>query len=319
MNFPLNTESPNVSDPTLDEALGLNEPDMRDKKLWVAITAHNPLARINPLLNVLREYAKFPCQVHIYIYINYDAQDCVPDLQKIVDTVPNITVEIVVASPSYEHWYLTWAHKTDLALAILNRKADYYIYQENDMLIRPDNFLYWVKWKPRLNRIGLEPGFLSFENYSDKQVPFDNHFPYSLIRETPKIWGDVGFTVPKILVIDRDVNFFVQLANPYYGAMILDQADGEEYIYTRSFDPEASYSRVGIRNWPIADRSSMGLAFENVPDGFEHRRCVPVCRQRGVYRPHIFGMIRHDDTKYSKDLDARQIPLMDCRNMLSLT
>jgi hypothetical protein len=136
VNFPLNTEFSNVTTTTLDEALGLSEPNMREKKLWVAITAHNPLARIDPLLNVLREYSKFPCQVEIYIYINYEVQDCVPDLEKIVSTIPNISVEIKVASPGYQFWYLTWAHKTDLALAILNRRADFYIYQENDMLIR---------------------------------------------------------------------------------------------------------------------------------------------------------------------------------------
>ena len=308
-----------VGDTKVQKVLGDAELDMQDKKIWVAITAHNPLERIDSLLRVINAYSAYPCQVNICVYINYDAQDDVETLATVLNTVSHATTEIKVASPDYKNWYLTWAHKTDLALEILNRRADFYIYQENDMVLTADNFLYWVRWKPRLNRLGLEPGFVRYEDYLGKQVPFDNHYRYSLVRETPKVWSDVGFTVPKILVVDHDVNFFAQLANPYYGAMILNQADGEKYIRSESFDPEHSYRKVGIRNWPIADRSSMGLAFESVPDGYEHRRCVPVVRRDGVYQLQPCGLVLHDDVKYSKNLEDRQEPLLDCSQIFKLT
>jgi hypothetical protein len=314
----LNTELATVADTKVQKALGPAEPDMNGKKIWVAITAHRPLARIDPLINVVRAYSDFPCDVSINIYVDYESQDCVEDLEKILIAVSNKTVDIKIASPEYENWYLTWAHKTDLALAVLNRQADFYIYQENDMVLTLENFLYWVRWKPRLSQLGLEPGFVRYENYEDKRIAFDNYFPYSLSRETPNIWGSAGFTVPKLLVVDRAIHFFVQLANPYYGAMILDQADGELYICSDSYDPQKSFEKVGIRNWPIADRSSMGLAFEDVPTGCEHRRCVPMYKHEGVYKLHPVGLIQHDDLKYSSKLKELHGSLLDCDYLLSL-
>jgi len=314
----LNIDFPHVGDTRVQKSLGSAEPDMKGKKLWVAITAYNPLSRLDCLIGVIKEYSDYPCDVNIYVYINYDAQEVADQLQQVLNRVSSKTVEIKIAPPGFENWYLTWAHKTDLALAILNRAADFYIYQENDMHLTLDNFKYWFKWRPRLKPLGLEPGFVRFEKYKNKKVPFDNYFPYSLTHPTPRIWGDRGFDVPKILVIDREVDFFVQLANPYYGAMVLDQDMGETYIRSDSFDPELSYAKVGVRNWPIADRSSMGVAFEFVPDGYEHRRCVPVSRIGDCYAILDSGLIWHDDLKYSPELEKLHGELKDCANILTL-
>jgi hypothetical protein len=315
----LNTDFCQMTDLKVQPVLGSAELDMQGKKIWVAITAHNPLNRIDCLLRVVRAYSDFPCAVSVCVYINYEAQDDQEPLEEVLRTVDGVQTEVKVASPGYEGWYLTWAHKTDLALAVLNRQADYYIYQENDMVLSLSNFIYWIRWHPRLKRLGLEPGFVRYENFEGRKIPFDNHYPYSLLRETPSIWGSVGFTVPKILVVDRSINFFAQLANPYYGAMILDQEDAGTYIRSDSYDPEKSYARVGIRNWPIADRSSMGLAFENAPSTYEHRRCVPVYKDGNVYKLHPDGLILHDDTKYSEQLSELHETLLDCDCLLKLS
>lgn len=289
------------------------------QKLWVAITAHNPLERLNSLVNVVSPYEDYPFDVSIRIYVNYEAQDDVELLEKLLAVFKKLKIEVVVASPGYEGWYLTWAHKTDLALAILNKEADFYIYQENDMVIPINSFNYWLRWKPRLNALGFEPGFIRYENYDGVKVPFDNHYVYSLLNKTPNIWGDIGFTVPKFLVIDRGVEIFVQVASPYYGAMILDQRDGDRYIRSDSYDPEKSYHKVGIRNWPIADRSSMGLAFEDVPTGYEHRRCIPLVRDKGVYKPHTDCLLHHDDFKYAPELHKKLGYVIDCNKMFKLS
>jgi len=314
----LNIDLTHVADTRVQEPLGSAELDMQGKKIWVAITAHNPLARLDCLLGVIKEYSAYPCEVFIYVYIDYESQGVADRLNEILNRVSCKTVEIKIAPPEFKNWYLTWAHKTDLALAVLNRAADIYIYQENDMHLTFENFKYWFKWRPRLKPLGLEPGFVRFENYKNKKVPFDNYFPYSLTYSTPNVWGSRGFEVTKTLVIDRDVDFFVQLANPYYGAMILDQNGAERYIRSDSFDPEKSYARVGIRNWPIADRSSMGLAFEEVPAGCEHCRCVPVSRVGDQYTLLSFGLIWHDDNKYSKELEKIHGNLLSCDNILTL-
>jgi len=289
-----------------------------NQKIWVAITAHDPLSRLNSLVNVISPYESYPYDVSIRIYVNYEAQDDVELLNTLLSAFKKVNIEVVVASPGYDGWYLTWAHKMDLARSVLNKQADFYVYQENDMVLPLNSFNYWLRWKPRLSRLGLEPGFIRYENYDGVKVPFDNHYVYSLTKETPKIWGDIGFTVPKILVIDRTVDFFVQVASPYYGAMILDQRDADQYIRSDSYDPEKSFSRVGIRNWPIADRSSMGLAFEDVPFGYEHRRCIPVIREHDRYRPHDDCLLHHDDFKYSPELYNKLGYVIDCKKMFRL-
>lgn len=287
-------------------------------KIWVAITAHKPLQRLNPLINVVRAYEEFPYEVSIRIYVDYESQDDVELLNSVLSAFKKVETEVVVAPPAYEGWYLTWAHKTDLALAVLNRKADVYIYQENDMVLTVENFHYWMRWKAPLSRYNLEPGFIRYEDYERARVPFDNHYVYSLTKETENVWHNVGFTVPKILVISREFDLFVQVANPYYGAMILDQTDANQYIRSDSYDPHKSQIKVGIRNWPIADRSSMGVAFEDLPRGHQHRRCVPIKKVNDVYVPYEHCLIKHDDFKYAPELNRRLGKVLDCSEMFVL-
>lgn len=288
------------------------------KRIWVAITAHRPLDRLSTLLDTVNQYTKFPFKVTVCVYVDYDSQDSLDFLERSLSLFPTLDTEVKVASPGYEGWYLTWAHKTDLALEILNRRHDFYIYQENDMTLTLENFNYWLAWKQRLNGLGFEPGFVRYEEYQDRLVPFDNHYEYSLMGTTPNVWSDVGFTVPKILVVDHEISLFVQAANPYYGAMILDQADGERYIRSDSYDPQKSYEKIGIRNWPIADRSSMGLAFENVPRGYEHRRCVPLIKKDEKYILKSCSLIKHNDYKYAPELQRNGVKVMDYKDMFVL-
>jgi len=288
------------------------------KKIWVAITAHDPLRRIDPLINVLTEYSRFFHEVSVNIYVNYEAQEDVSTLESLFEQFDTLEINVKVASREYKNWYLTWAHKHDLMTAVLNRAADFYIYQENDIYITSENFNYYRKWKPVLSKYGLEPGFGLYEEYDNKRVLIGNYNQWSLTRETPNVWHHFGFKVPKILVVDHEIDFFVQLGSPYYCGMILDQGDAEVYIRSDSCHPERSYPKTGIRNWPIADRSSMGLAFERLPSGYEHRRCVPVHRKNGVYEILPYGLIKHDDNKYSKNLKKQHGNLLDLKEMLIL-
>lgn len=289
------------------------------KKLWVAITAHNPLNRVDCLLSVIQQYLEYEMDVDIFIYVNNEAQEDVPALSEYLEPYgTQLNLNIVVAGPEYQGWALTWAHKTDLVLACMNYRYDYYIYQENDMLLTWDNFKYWVRWRPRLARLGLEPGFIRYENHDQGKIPFDNHYEYSLTSETPNVWSERGFTVPKVLVVDHEIKFFVQVANPYYGAMILDKFGAVKYVKSQSMDVRGSCLVVSYRNWPLADRSSMGLAFEDVPATHEHTRCIPVVEHNGRYEPHEAALICHNDTKYSVELSEKLPKLVTCKTMLKL-
>lgn len=290
-----------------------------DKTLWVAIAAHDPLARVEKLLKVLKLYTEFELKVSVFIYVNYEAQNDVDKLAQLLRPFHGLLeLNIIIAGPEYAGWGLTWAHKHDLVQACMSYKYDYYIYQENDMLVTWDHFKYWLRWKPRLAEHGLEPGFIRYESFKGQKIPFDNHYRYLLTKRTPNVWSDRGFDVQKILVVDHEIKFFAQIASPYYAAMILDSADAVKYVKSDSMDPVKSVKIVDFRNWPLADRSSMGLAFENVPSGHEHRRCIPVIEENGVYKPHPCCLLAHDDTKYSTELAEKQTELITCDTMLQI-
>ncbi len=288
------------------------------QRIWVAITAYKPMERLSTLLRVISEYEKFPYYVNVTVFIDYDSQEDLDFIQRSLNLFKKVRAVAKVAAPEYAGWYLTWAHKQELTHEVLNRRYDYYIYQENDMVLTLDNFHYWLTWSPRLKILNMEPGFIRYEEFDGKKVPFDNHLKHHLLSKTPNVWDRVGFTVHKQLVIDHEVKLFAQPANPYYGAMILDQDDAVRYVRSKSCKPEESYELVGIRNWPLADRSSMGLAFEYPPVGLEHRRFVPLVQRGEQYEPMECCLIKHDDYKYAPELERRGESLIDCSEMFVL-
>jgi hypothetical protein len=89
----------------------------------------------------------------------------------------------------------------------------------------------------------------------------------------------------------------------------------ETYIYSQSCDPARSFELTGHRCWPIADRSSMGLAFEGLRQGQEHRRVVPVVRDKDKVVIAPCGLVEHLDKKYSKLLADEDGTLMDISEM----
>ncbi len=286
-------------------------------KLWVAVAAHNPMQRVQNLLQLAYNYAEFEADVQLNIYINYEAQDDAETLRQLFSVV-NYEVNVKVADPAYEGWYLTWAHKNDLASAVLSREYDYFIYQEDDMGIKEHHWNYYRKWRPVLSRVGLVPGFVRFENFEQRRIPFDNQEKHPLGGATRKIWGDIDFPVPVHLIVDHEIHFFSQCSNPYYGAMILDWAEANQYIRSMSFDHNMSSAVVAPRGWPIADRSSMGTAFESVPTGYQHRRCVPLRKVKDKFEVLDYALIEHFGNKYSLAFAQGGLGLLDCSEIFHL-
>jgi len=277
------------------------------EKIYIAVTAHDPLARIEKTLAVLRSYETIPIDVYVEFFIDHDHKHDLDEFSLIVGSHCSLKqTSVVVAAPEFEGYYLCWAHKEEFARRVLNKDFDYYMYSENDMLFSSEQFGYWKDYKEKLRPLNLEPGFCRYEHFNDIDIPFDNYKTWNLDRETKSVWGEIGYDCGfKILPCDINFAGFTSLGNPYSGLMILDQQDAEKYISSRSCDPRSSYEVIGKRNWPIADRSSMGLAFEGLKPGQEHRRVVPLMNLDGDLRIHPCGLVRHLDIKYSKQLYAK--------------
>jgi len=54
-------------------------------RMWVAITAHQPLKRINSLVNTVRAYLDYDLEVKINIYIDYESEKDVETLKSILE------------------------------------------------------------------------------------------------------------------------------------------------------------------------------------------------------------------------------------------
>ena len=200
--------------------------------------------------------------------------------------------------------------------AVLNKYYDFYVYTENDICFTSENFLYWFLYKDRLKKLNLEPGFCRYESYKSLMVPFDNHKVWQLNQPTRDVWGDRPYTVNSYLTpLDDWFVGFVSLGNPYMGMMILDQQMAEQYVTSSSSDPIRSFELTQFRCWPLADRSSMGLAFENLLEGQEHRRVVPVLKVGNKLQIAPCGLVEHCDTKYSSQLDDKLGKVLDITEM----
>ena len=281
-------------------------------KYFIAITAHNPLARFDPLLEVLRGYEELPGTKEVFIFIDYEhREDKDTLLNLILSNIKRLIIDVVIAPEEYKGFSLTWSHKELLKLAVEARAYDFYLYSENDMLLTSENFFYWFSWKDRLKPLNLEPGFCRFESFNEKYVPFDNYRRWNLNNPTPSVWGDRPYTVETYLTPSSEFIGFASLGNPYAGLMILDQQMAEDYVNSKSFDPLESYELTKHRCWPIADRSSMGTIFENLRSGQEHRRVVPLVSSNGTVQIAPCGLLEHLDTKYSEELSTKTDNLLD--------
>jgi len=289
---------------------------MQDFRFLIFVTAHDPLSRFDVLLKTLRGYESLPGKKDVFIYIDAAHEADAAVLKDLLE--PNVALNalnVIVASERYEGFSLTWAHKDLLREAVKNKYYDFYVYTENDMVFSNDNFLYWFLYKDKLKALNLEPGFCRYEVYGPKRVPFDNHRVWQLNGLTRDVWGERPYCVESYLTPLDDFVGFVSLGNPYMGMMILDQDMAEEYIASISSDPLKSFELTQFRCWPLADRSSMGLAFENLLPGQEHRRVVPIVKNHDKVQIASCGLVEHCDTKYSKELEDKLGSVLDVTEM----
>lgn len=287
-------------------------------RIWVAITAYSPTSRIPYLRQILQNYADLNHDVEAHIYCDFEAQH---EHYMLTTSIKgrNADFELHYCSPSWQGYRLTWAHKEDLKEAILNKKADLYIYQEDDIDLKHRHIEYYLKYRKVLKPLGLTPGFTRFEKWNSEIVPFDNQEIHPLNGKTRNIWGPISFPVNSYFVNNSDdILVFSQLQNPYYAAMILDQEEADEYIESPSFDEHKSAEVISYRGWPVADRSSMGTAFNNVPKShrnLQHKRAVALSENLGI---HPSCLIEHFGTKYSEMLINNHKEILNYKEIFKL-
>lgn len=292
---------------------------MENLRSIIFVTAYDPWKRIDVLLETLRGYSEIPGLLDVVVHIDWDSRESQALLEQLLKEEFSFNdLSVVVAGEEYEGFTLTWAHKEALKDLIKLKAYDIYIYTENDILFKREHFIYWYSWKDRLKRLNLEPGFCRFEKFEDKSVPFDNHRVWNLRGKTKAVWGERPYTCDLLLTPNDESLGFVSLGNPYSGMMILDQEMADVYVNSLSSNPVKSMERVSFRCWPIADRSSLGTAFENLLPNQEHRRVVPLILNEGKVTIAPYGLLEHMDTKYSSELSQKLNSVLDITEMFEL-
>lgn len=280
------------------------------------VTAHDPLNRIHSLRHIFLEYLKFSADVRIYLTINKEAESDIEEVKYSLSDLP-LLCTFLCATEADLGFALPWTNTQVFKEHVDTNDADFYIYQEDDIILTVDNFKYYTLWKSLTETLNLEPGFIRYEVFESKKIPFDNHHEWSLIKPTKNALPFGDFQTKCFLLNVPEADCLVQLGNPYYGASILSQQDAEIYICSDSFDVNQSYLKSGFRDWPIADRRSMGLCFENLTKQQQHRRCIPVKKQGSTYIPLKESLILHCGVKYSQQLKSQSNKLIDVESFIT--
>lgn len=286
-------------------------------EIYAYVTAHNPLARLSSLRKILKAYQMYDAHVTVFITVNYEARDDIYSVSAQLQDL-NVPVQFNCASIPNMGFVLPWYSASLFADAVKAKKAQYYIYQEDDMILTDENFEYYLYWYDFLKPLNLEPGFIRYEEVGENKIPFDNYHQWYLTKPTPDCLVTGSYQVKSTPVNGPFADLCVQFGNPYFGASILNQADAETYINSISFDINESFIKTGCRQWPIADRRSMGLCFENLKPGQPHRRSVAVKQRGDFYVPISGALILHNDTKYTSLLTTKSTKLITTDTFLTL-
>jgi len=185
-------------------------------------------------------------------------------------------------------WLLPWSHKHLITDRFLSSESAYthFIYVEDDILLSFDNFCYFVYYREMLKGERLIPSFQRIE-YND----IDNRL-YLLDQI-----GVSDFQSRKRM--DVDGYAFVNLDYPHNAMFILDRDLALEYVETRSFDLERSKEVQPEWAGDMAIRASMGLCFENPPQGFVHRDVFPV--DPSTLTTPCWSWVYHIPNNYAKN------------------
>jgi hypothetical protein len=234
----------------------------------IAISAYYVPERLQYLENVLLSLSTLP-KTHVIILTNTFKEKELKEIQNICDKVLlQKTTQMSTSIRSYDvsgpyGFFLTWKHKPIISNEFIGKDYTHFIYLEDDIYFDFSNFCYFIEYRKLFQDIGLLPSFL--------RVEYHNNF-----RDFINTDNLAQVEIEKQPHVETDDYWFVNLPNPYMACFILDQELATEYIQTRSFDLDQSWT---VMQWDVRERAAMGLCFEQVPPRFHSRYVVAVSKK----------------------------------------
>jgi len=248
--------------------------------LLVCITFHYVAERLTYLLDVVRALADFPVRLDAVILTNTADPS---ERSSISDLLAPLLIDgkslEVLSCPGLAHPYdLAWSHKGLITERFLSRgsRHTHFIYLEDDTR--------FTTYREKLRAKGVIPSFVRVEtNLADKKLYATDHLAPFTPEATPSVVVD-GYR-------------FCGVEYPYCGLYVLDLELAQEYVKSRSFQPESSVAMAS--EWPVRERAAMGLCWENPPDGFRTRYVIPVELKTGMLSSACW--VSHLPNNYAND------------------
>ena len=264
-------------------------------RLLVEVTFHYDDRRVQYLFQAIRGLAGFPVQ-RMDIVVSTNVDDA-----SLLDRIRSLCVPLLGRSPcgdvngralaieSHPHlsdpWFLPWCHKRLIVDRFLAEGSlfTHFIHIEDDLLLSVDNLLYFVKYAETLRPHRLIPAFQRVEyNKAANQLRLVDS-------------GVIDFGARAKVFVDDWA--FVNPDYPHQAMFILDKAQAQEYVQSRSFDQVRSMEMRP--DWGLCERAGMGLCFESPPEGFWSRYVIPV--QVNTLRTPSWSWIYHLPNNYTEN------------------
>ncbi len=233
------------------------------------------------LAQVIRQIELIPARgITFYIYSNMDiaAPIVSPSSQVILRVVPDLKRPNSRNNSPWEEkdarspWRLLWQHKADLIELSHDPKHrnNLFVVIENDTLISEGNLVDWLRNRKLLKKYNLLPSFLriEFKKATSEWKCIDIH-------------NKEGLNNIKVLEAEGTDSKFVQIPSLYSGTIILDWELLKEYVASDAISIEKSKRLIW---WDLGARSSAGLQFWRIPEGFHDRYVIEICPKTNSVR-----------------------------------
>lgn len=243
----------------------------------VAITSHNPAARLPYLLEVVRTLSDFPVRrLDIQVFVNDIGADRADALARMLRAgLPEgKSLRVRVCVGPFAPKELTWAHKQVIPDVFLAEGSPYthFVYLEDDMRFGIANFRYFLAWRPALARARLIPSFLRIEHSPKRLELRMSDFAEALDPAAQ----------PGIEVGGRR---FLQPRRPYCAMYVLDRAMARSHVASDAFDIGRS---AKLSPWPVQERAAAGQCWVNPPAGFASRYVLPLSADGTHFAPECW-------------------------------
>lgn len=285
------TDTPSTENIVMsDQPLNVFQP----YRILCDITFHFNKNRLYFLFQIIRKIFEFPVETIEVVVVTNVGDDvkltqirslCSPLLTPGPTAEQNCKVLTIESHTQLTNpWHLPWSHKHLITEKFLDPAGAFthYIHIEDDILLSYENFCYFVRYRDFLRDYRLIPTFqrVEFNTIDNKLYLLDQINLIDFSQRNRIEAGDIAFVNPDY---------------PHNAMFILDRELALEYSRSRSFDREQSQS---VRpTWGLCERASMGLCFDNPPEGFLHRYVIPVATQ--TQQTPYWSWVYHIANNYS--------------------